>query len=665
MRGGALALLVALAAAGPYVPTLWNEFDNDDAWNALLECEVALDGGGSMWSPGGAYLPNQNVQRVLPVLTYLGRYVVLDVWMPGWRAFQIALHMLTALLVVALIRRLGVEWEGQLLGGMLFALGTLPTQPVVWVGGTYDLLVALGLGLALIGFSDRQLWVGLAGTAIAFCSKESGVFVVPALALWALSVDGWGGWKPLARRLAPYVGVVSALGLVRGVQLYVAGDVASAGLPIRTIAFDAGALLLTGPYALLASLATAITTVRTNLPLAAGAAALVVLGLAATRRSWAMLRPVAGLAVMGWAFLVPVLLMVEDGAHQSADLLYFNSRYLYVSSVPLAAILPWLLFGPGRAITERSTPDRMLQLRMAFAACLISAAVFTGWQISQSELREDATLREVRPAMMSTPPDPGRRVFVLINGSDVLVERFLLSGWWHRRTQAEVLVANTRTGQIVGRRHTARPIFDRDGDNREVRPYAIYDINPSSADQVWVVDPTAEIGARVTLMPDLVIRRAAQPVPAGIEWQTRGTGVCTRVGANGTRFVDCGDPSAPTTEGAEVRSQQLGWLSADVNSVRVRYTLRPLGANAAEESTRLRLLWRTAAHDVLHVSEMTLTADGKPHEHTLLFWLEPTWNDLGTIEYVAIQVAGGEGELILHGLERFPNAPPGGFRQGF
>lgn len=149
---------------------------------------------GRLWE----YYPLRDLSYALDAL----RADALDDGRP-FHATNLVLHLLAALLVYALGRRLGIDPLAAALGAGLFALHPLAVEPVAWISGRKDLLYAALVLAALVAWLGRERpRLGAAGFGLAaigaIASKGPGAIVVP--------IAGWLERRTKAagtRRLPP------------------------------------------------------------------------------------------------------------------------------------------------------------------------------------------------------------------------------------------------------------------------------------------------------------------------------------------------------------------------------------------------------------------------------------------------------------------------------
>ena len=118
---------------------------------------------------------------------------------------------------------------------------------VSWFGGTCDLLCAAFTLGALPALAAKRARLCGVLTLGALLSKETGALVPVVLLLYLLAFERPLDVRTVGRRLWP-AAVAAALVLgLRAVQLAVAGGIDGAGLPGRSVAFEARAPGSRGP----------------------------------------------------------------------------------------------------------------------------------------------------------------------------------------------------------------------------------------------------------------------------------------------------------------------------------------------------------------------------------------------------------------------------------
>src|SRR5262245_12176897 len=155
-------LLVVLAAVLAVAPALDGRFIYDDQYY-LVE-NPAVRGESSPWTtPLGS--PAQALWRPLTVATFALQWNGPEAAGP-LRAVNVALHALTAVLLLLLARRLGLPGEAAVLAALLFAVHPVHAEAVAWVSGRAELLAA---ALVLASWLSYLAPGGLAAATCAAC----------------------------------------------------------------------------------------------------------------------------------------------------------------------------------------------------------------------------------------------------------------------------------------------------------------------------------------------------------------------------------------------------------------------------------------------------------------------------------------------------------------
>ena len=219
-RDAALVAVVTVAAA---LPSLLPGFIHDD--HRLIEQNELLRGLSHVpeiltrgyWTVGDTAVPN--LYRPVTILSFLANRAVGGLEPLGYRLVNLGLHLLVALLVLALARRvLGPPrpdrpLDGALVAALLFAVHPVHTEVLGLVVGRGDLLAAAGTLLCLLLFlaardrseaGDRggaraRDALAVAAFLVGFFSKENAV----AAPFIALAADRTRPWRPRARGAAP------------------------------------------------------------------------------------------------------------------------------------------------------------------------------------------------------------------------------------------------------------------------------------------------------------------------------------------------------------------------------------------------------------------------------------------------------------------------------
>ncbi len=221
--------LIFVLAILVYAPTLGNGFPYDDrlaiVQNRLIRNlrDVPRMLTSDYWA--GVDLPyvlgETRLYRPLVIVSFALNYAVGGLNPIGYHAVNLLLHGAVSLAVYALGRRLLFTRAGATVAAALFAVHPLHTEVVAGIVGRAELLMALGVLLALVGYFQGGM-AGRLGSLAAFAmgllSKEQAAVVPVLLGLY----DFYAGrqsvrsprWTVLARttsqRLMPYIGVLGA-----------------------------------------------------------------------------------------------------------------------------------------------------------------------------------------------------------------------------------------------------------------------------------------------------------------------------------------------------------------------------------------------------------------------------------------------------------------------
>ncbi len=243
-RGRALgpAVVFALAVLA-FAPTLENDFVYDDVLHvtqnplitSLGKIPTLLTTGyfaGYSLTLDPTNRPRGGVlYRPLVTISFALNYAMGGLRPIGYHVVNILLHAGVSLAVYALGCRLLLTRGGATVAAALFAVHPLHTEAVAGIVGRADLLMALGVLLALHGYlrGGRAGRLGsLAAFALGLLSKEQAVMLPPLLVLADLHARMQSSrsprWAALVRgsliRLSPYVGI---LGVYLSLRIWVVG----------------------------------------------------------------------------------------------------------------------------------------------------------------------------------------------------------------------------------------------------------------------------------------------------------------------------------------------------------------------------------------------------------------------------------------------------------
>jgi Tfp pilus assembly protein PilF len=230
---GRLVTALGLAAAVflAYLPALGGEFLWDDSGHVTAPALQSWPGLARIWFQPGA------TQQYYPLLHSLFwfEHRLWGEWSTGYHLANLLLHLVAAVQVIALARRLALPGApavqvialarrlalpGAVLAGFLFALHPLAVESVAWITeqkNTLSLVLGLGAVLAYLTFDRERRWpayaTGLALFALALLSKTT-VCAIPAILLVILWWQrGRLGLQRDVLPLLPWFATAAALGL--------------------------------------------------------------------------------------------------------------------------------------------------------------------------------------------------------------------------------------------------------------------------------------------------------------------------------------------------------------------------------------------------------------------------------------------------------------------
>ena len=141
--------------------------------------------------------------RPLVLVTYALNYAVGGLDPFGYHLVNLLLHIAVGFLLYGLARQLGCSFGAAFAASALFAVHPLHTEAVTGIVGRAELLMALGVLLALRCYIHRSLLASLGAFAVALLSKEQAMMLPALLVLSDLAtsrgVKGPGGWMDLIR----------------------------------------------------------------------------------------------------------------------------------------------------------------------------------------------------------------------------------------------------------------------------------------------------------------------------------------------------------------------------------------------------------------------------------------------------------------------------------
>lgn len=431
-----LAGLVTLWTLIAFLPTVWNGFVNWDDPRMFLENPYFR----AVWSARLRYAWSSHLLGEYMPVTWMSYSVDRSLWglhAPGYHLTSVLLHVLAALAVFALARRLlchalGVAGPdraaidvGGSVAALAFAVHPLRVEPVAWVSarGTVlgGLLLVLSVLVYVIGWERGQrvgkvpsIW--LAGSLALFVAsllaRATGLVLPVALVvldIYPLRRLGWqpaGWWGPAARRAWAEKALFGALGvlalpmgfLARGEEV---GDFPRAGWdPLIALAW---AVYSTGFYVWktvgigtlspIYAMPTRDDPMLVVVVLSGATAAVITAVLVATRRRWPG-------ALSAWIVYL-IMLGPMSGIVPFGRLRGVVDRYTYVTC------LGWALVAGGAvALGWRAWADGRVSRLRGILTSAVLVAVLVGWSVVS--WRQAAVWRDGVPLWtraVSTVPD--------------------------------------------------------------------------------------------------------------------------------------------------------------------------------------------------------------------------------------------------------------------
>lgn len=235
-RVAAVALLIATAAA--YSSGLKNEFVGLDDRTYVVENPLVTqaDGLWRIWATTESpqYYP-------LTFSTYWLEYRIWGAWPTGYLLTNLALHMLNALLVVALARALGLNDMASWIAGALFALHPAQVASVAWLAELKNTLSGLFSLIAMLAYLRSVRTAAMTSYALALLTFALALLSKTAVLTWPVSlllVDVLvlrSSWVAAFRRSAPFFALSAAAAVITIVVEHLA-PIAAPPMPQRLLA---------------------------------------------------------------------------------------------------------------------------------------------------------------------------------------------------------------------------------------------------------------------------------------------------------------------------------------------------------------------------------------------------------------------------------------------
>ncbi len=386
-----------LAAGGAFLSDDFVQLANFGHWDArgelahrvMARFSSSVDGVNGFWRP-------------LTYLTYALNYEASGADARAWLAVNLAVHLANAVLVAALVGRLGGVAAPRLaavFAGAFFFAWSPGWEATLWIACRYDVLATFFTLLAAWAFAGGRRGFALVAVALALMAKESGsvAFVlVGMLALARAAVPAGLPWRErlasVARDLWPFVALGLAYILLR-VTLFGSATRVYVGLEVDAMARDHWIRLFTS----------GVQWAHANFPGGPGVrltafaatACLLAAGLGAASRSraaWPPLVAVVAALAITLAMLVPHLPMFDPGG--------LGGRLFYQPGALLALGLGLALQALGHA------RPGLAAVAGAVAAALLAAHLYWGWRATEQYRCVHAQMHAVIAAVGSQAREP-------------------------------------------------------------------------------------------------------------------------------------------------------------------------------------------------------------------------------------------------------------------
>lgn len=235
-------MVLLSVAIVPYVGSIWGDFVYSDI--PLVQQDPFYKEGHPFtdcwkrdyWTESMA----QGLYRPLTVYSYWLNAKITGIYSPAFRAVNLALHMLTVLIVFNLALRLRLGRMSAFLAGILFAVHPLHTEAVIPAFGRAEILCGLFIfgGLLFHIYVRKNMWFSLGAAVcltLACWSKEHGVALLPLCVLYDI-YSGRLKTKPFAlkKEMMVYIVYMFFLTVVAAMRIKAMGSL----LPAMTN-FDA------------------------------------------------------------------------------------------------------------------------------------------------------------------------------------------------------------------------------------------------------------------------------------------------------------------------------------------------------------------------------------------------------------------------------------------
>lgn len=198
------AWVVALVAAAAWLPSFGGVFHFDD-YNVIVHYDTVHSWQALAERWGGGVRPLLKASYTLNWTLGPGEF--------GFHLFNVAAHVLNAVLLFLVGRNLLRNENASLLAALLFALHPAATEAVTYISGrSSSLMASFYLGALLVYLRGGHWSVSSFLFLCAAAVRETAV-TLPAALLLAEAARGWPGWREVLRRQWAHWALLAAGGL--------------------------------------------------------------------------------------------------------------------------------------------------------------------------------------------------------------------------------------------------------------------------------------------------------------------------------------------------------------------------------------------------------------------------------------------------------------------
>lgn len=175
---------------------------------------------------GGVGGANANFWRPLGMVQFWVQRRLFGWEAAGWHAWDLTLHVVATLLFAAFVYATVRRRAPTVIASLLFVSHPLADEVVPAVARNLDLLLGIGVFLALLGVARRSFGVWAAGLVIALGAKEAAALVPIWTGVWILLFRTDLPWRARVRAAAGWAGAGALLvGVYLAVRTQVVGGV--------------------------------------------------------------------------------------------------------------------------------------------------------------------------------------------------------------------------------------------------------------------------------------------------------------------------------------------------------------------------------------------------------------------------------------------------------